>query len=200
MRREGQARHRRQRTATLLLVVGAHIVLVALLRGVLDGNGRRGVAEPPRVSIRWIPLPSMPPIMPSAPPEISRAPARSADGPRARAAAIDRTAEAAPAATAAAPVASTEPAASAPEAVPSLIDSEATRRAIRAIARAPSLSEQLARSRDEPYRPNVQERLGHAVKTAGKGDCLKGEYAGAGMGLLSLPFLAVAEARGDCAQ
>ena len=119
MRREGQARHRRQRTATLLLVVGAHIVLVALLRGVLDGNSRRGVA---------------------------------------------------------------------------------TRRAIRAIARAPSLSEQLARSRDEPHRPNVQERLGNAVKTAGKGDCLKGEYAGAGMGLLSLPFLAVAEARGDCAQ
>jgi hypothetical protein len=52
----------------------------------------------------------------------------------------------------------------------------------------------------EPARTTAQERLGNDVKAAGRGDCAKGEYAGAGMGLLSLPFLVAAAARGACAQ
>jgi hypothetical protein len=40
--------------------------------------------------------------------------------------------------------------------------------------------------------------LPQAVATSAKGDCLKGEYAGGGMGLLSLPFLALAAVRDAC--
>jgi hypothetical protein len=40
--------------------------------------------------------------------------------------------------------------------------------------------------------------LPRAVASSAKGDCLKGEYAGGGMGLLSLPFLALAVARDAC--
>lgn len=53
---------------------------------------------------------------------------------------------------------------------------------------------------DEPQHTNARERLGNDVKAAGKGDCVKGEYSGTGMGILSLPFLALAAARGACAQ
>ena len=93
-----------------------------------------------------------------------------------------------------------EPAASAESLAPSLLDTEATRRAIRASARTASLGDQLAQAREEPERPGAQARLANGVKAAGQGDCLKGEFAGAGMGLLSLPFLAIATAQGDCAK
>jgi hypothetical protein len=91
-------------------------------------------------------------------------------------------------------------AASADPTPPSLLDTEATRRAIRGSARAPSLGDRLARAHEEPDRVGAQGRLAEGVKAAGKGDCLKGEYAGAGMGLLSLPFFVIAEARGACAE
>jgi hypothetical protein len=91
-----------------------------------------------------------------------------------------------------------EPTSSAPDV--SLLDSEATRRAIRASARATSLTAEVARVGGEPARATAQERLGKEVKDAGRGDCAKGEYAGAGMGLLSLPFLVAAAARGECAR
>ncbi len=39
----------------------------------------------------------------------------------------------------------------------------------------------------------TQERLGQEMARGARGDCLKGEYAGSGMGLLSLPFWLVAE-------
>jgi hypothetical protein len=80
----------------------------------------------------------------------------------------------------------------------SLLDSEATRRALRQAARAPLLSERAAAAMGDgaPLRP--EERLGQQVQQAASGDCLKGEFAGAGMGLLSLPFWALAEARGKC--
>ncbi len=93
-----------------------------------------------------------------------------------------------------------EPAASSPIALSSLLDTAATRRAIRARAREPSLTEQIARTSGEPPRAGAPERLGSAAKAAGRGDCAKGDYAGAGMGLLSLPFLAVAVAGGQCAK
>lgn len=79
-----------------------------------------------------------------------------------------------------------------------LMTGDATRRAIREAARQPLLSERAAQATGQPFRRGA-ERLADAASAAGKGDCLKGEYAGGGMGLLSLPFLAVAAARGDCA-
>jgi hypothetical protein len=47
-------------------------------------------------------------------------------------------------------------------------------------------------------RADPTQQLLKAVAAAGKGDCLKGDYAGAGMGLLSAPFLAYAAAAGHC--
>ena len=93
-----------------------------------------------------------------------------------------------------------EASASAAVAAPALLDTEASRRAIRAGARTPSLSALAAAASDEPRPAGAQERLGDGVKAAGKGDCLRGEYAGAGMGILSLPFIALAAARGACGQ
>jgi hypothetical protein len=80
-----------------------------------------------------------------------------------------------------------------------LLDRPATRDAIRALARQQPLTEaaQLASSASAP-RPG--ERLGQAIKQAGKGHCAQGEYFGSGMGVLSLPFLVAALARDDCAQ
>jgi len=80
----------------------------------------------------------------------------------------------------------------------SLLDSETTRQAIRQAARAPLLSERaaLAMGDGAPLRP--EDKLGGQIMQSASGDCLKGEFAGAGMGLLSLPFWALAEARGKC--
>ena len=43
-----------------------------------------------------------------------------------------------------------------------------------------------------------RQALPDAVAASAKGDCLKGEYALGGMGLLSLPFLALAVATDAC--
>lgn len=80
-----------------------------------------------------------------------------------------------------------------------LMSGEATRRAIRESARQPLLSERAAQATAQPFHRGA-ERLADAASAAGKGDCLKGDAAGGGMGLLSLPFLALAAARGQCAR
>ena len=81
----------------------------------------------------------------------------------------------------------------------SLLDNDATRRAIRASARATSLVERAAAAREERAPVSGQERMAASVGSTAKGDCAKGEYLGAGMGLLSLPFLAAAALREQCA-
>lgn len=60
-------------------------------------------------------------------------------------------------------------------------------------ARRQALNDPRANSRPDP-----SQQLPNDVAAAGKGDCIKGDYAGAGMGLLSLPFLAYAAAAGNC--
>ena len=93
------------------------------------------------------------------------------------------------------------PDATRPEATGSLrlLDNEATRGALRDLARQPLLSERAAAATGQPLRSGAQ-RMAEAASAAGKGDCNKGEFAGSGAGLLSLPFLAAAVARGDCAR
>lgn len=86
----------------------------------------------------------------------------------------------------------------APAASGSLLDSEGTRRALRQAAREPLLSERAAAASEDPGRKTAQQRLSQSMSQAANGDCLKGEFAGGGMGLLSLPFWALAEARGKC--
>lgn len=155
-----------------------------------------------RVSLRLIPL---------APPSARQPPARPTAVPSTQAPAATRLRKPAPSVprdapepvathTAAAAAITPEPAASAPDTLPSLMDADATRRAIRDSARAPSLGDQLAQSREEPRRPGANDRLANGVHSAGKGDCMKGEYAGANMGILSLPFLAIALKAGHCAK
>ncbi len=107
------------------------------------------------------------------------------------------------------------PAASQPDL--GFLDNAATRQAIRAVARGDTLSshanalthedpgtELLAAdgshagmTRNLPPPPPAQ-LLAQNIAAAHKGDCLKGEYAGAGMQLLSVPFLIAAEAMGKC--
>lgn len=82
---------------------------------------------------------------------------------------------------------------------PTLLDSEATRRAIREAGRQPLLAERAAAATGLALVPK-DERLREDTAKAGKGDCMKGEYAGGGAGLLSLPALALAAATGACAK
>lgn len=80
-----------------------------------------------------------------------------------------------------------------------LMNGLATRQAVRQIGSRPLLAETAAQSQDTPLQRRDQA-LSQGVQQAGKGDCLKGEGAGGGMGLLSLPFLAAAALTGQCAR
>jgi hypothetical protein len=93
-------------------------------------------------------------------------------------------------------LAASQATAATPAATEPLLDSEATRRALRASARDPGLAARAGRFGAEPLSPDA--RLGAEVQRSAKGDCLKGEYLGGGMGLLSLPFLAAAALREQC--
>ena len=115
-------------------------------------------------------------------------------------------------------VAAAPPPASSPQADLSFLDSAATRQAIRAVARGDTLashgnaltheesgSELLAADgshqgmqRNLPAPPPAVA-LAQGIDAAHKGDCMKGQYLGGGMGLLSAPFLLAAEALGNCA-
>ena len=100
-----------------------------------------------------------------------------------------------PVAASAAPPA-TQAAASAPAG--GLLDTEASRRAIREAARQRSTGEMGAQATGEKAPVSDQDRMGQEIARGARGDCLKGEYAGSGMGLLSLPFWLMAELREKC--
>lgn len=84
--------------------------------------------------------------------------------------------------------------ASAAPAAPLDLDSPAVRRAIREAARSPSMADL------GDAAPGADRKLGASIASGARGDCLKGEYAGGGMGLLSLPFLAIAKLRDQCSR
>ena len=193
---------RRRGAIALLCVIALHIAIAWRLNAAIVGRPSRDArATPARVTMRLITPPATAaqratepvPILPSA------------IAPRGRAPPVARTPTlpGLEAPIAAAPTEATsrgELAASAAVTLPSLMDTDATRRAIRNSARRSAQPGHVAGADDEPHRASTQERLAAEIKAAGKGDCVKGEYLGAGMGLLSLPFLAVAAARGACAQ
>jgi hypothetical protein len=77
-------------------------------------------------------------------------------------------------------------------------DDEQIRRIVQMHAKQVPIGEQAALASQAPKKLSSTERLGNQIQGAATGDCLKGEFAGAGMGLLSLPFWAIAEARGKC--
>lgn len=193
-------RHARQRLAFALAVAMLHL---AWLSWWLQGDRRPG-AEPaaaPRVAVRLIASPLPPPAPPRdlarvSPPSRDSSARRRAVAPPARQPDAAPTAAPAPQAITAAVLPEPPASQAVAEPLPSLMDGEATRRAIRAAAHAPGLAAQAGRQGPALQTPDA--RLGAQVQRSAKGDCLKGEYFGGGMGLLSLPFLATAALREQC--
>jgi hypothetical protein len=185
----------RSRAVAAAVVVAAHLVL--LLAWLHDRVRGPGSVPPPRISVRLIAAP--PPARPVEPTVAS--PAREAlrRTPLAARSEVPRRDVISPQAITTQAIAP-EPAASqtatAAAATEPLLDSEATRRALRDSARDPGLAAQAGRIGNAPLTPD--ERLGAEVQKGARGDCLKGEYLGGGMGLLSLPFLAAAALREQC--
>lgn len=181
---------RQARPALLLLVLLIHSLLWLLLT-----QGGSPAPKPARqlISLRLQPLPRPAARPPPAAPRPAGIPQ-----PRAAVRTPPQTISslppvpdttAAPDALAASPSAASP--ASAP--LPSLLDSEATRRAVRQAALS---APEAAQAKSLPE--TTQQRLGQDIAKSADGDCLKGEFAGAGMGLLSAPFWLLAEARGKC--
>jgi len=194
---------RRLRVDWLLVLAGVaalHLLLLLLLQGVLrNPPARPWTEQAPTLRVRTLP-PA--PAAREAPPESIAAPAprpmRRAPPPTATAplqAALPVSAASAPE-LAAAPPGPASAAASAPAG--ELLDTEATRRAIREAARQHSTAEMGAMATDAKAPLSAQERMGQEIARGARGDCLKGEYAGSGMGLLSLPFWLIAEMRDKC--
>jgi len=186
----------------LAVVAALHLWLLMLLQGVLRSPPTRPFSEQaPVILVRTLPPPAAPREAPPEPPrEPAARPARSAPRAAASQAALPASAAIAPEAAAVPPDSS----AAAPAAVASaplpggLLDTDATRRAIREAARRPSTAEMGAMATDAEAPLSAQERMGQDIARGARGDCLKGEYAGAGMGLLSLPFWLIAEMRDKC--
>lgn len=174
---------------------------IVLLHGLLwvAHLPRQDLGRPsPRGSliVRLLPAPSTvkPPIaLPTRPPQRQAAPAK-LGAPQA---AADTTT--APAHIAPLPADSATPQAEAAAPSPGpLLHSEATRRAIHLATRAPLLSERAASATEAPDRETAHQRFGRDVARSAYGNCLKGEFPGAGGGLLSLPMFLIAEASGRC--
>jgi hypothetical protein len=187
----------------LAAVVALHLWLLMLLQDALRSPPLQPLpAQVPAMRVRMLPPP--PAVREAAPEPITAPAARPAR--RAPPAMVTAAPQAAlPASAAGAPEGATAPhgtssattaAASAPAG--DLLDSEATRRAIREAARQPSTREMGAMATDAEAPLSAQERMGQEIARGARGDCLKGEYAGAGMGLLSLPFWLIAELRDKC--
>lgn len=184
--------------AIALCVVALHVLVAWGLRSALKSTPPPTASQPPLVMVQIRP-PSPAPAQSAVPtPRPAQEPARRRDRTRRD----DAATEAVPAA-ALPPVAEAPAAAAAPQAASSgpagsVLDTEATRRAIRDLARQRSVGELGAQAIGEPAAASAQERLGQEIARGARGDCLKGEYAGSGMGLLSLPFWLIAEMRDKC--
>jgi hypothetical protein len=198
-------RDARRRTGRSSWVAAALVLLVHALLWLLFDTSQRVAASRPStelIRLRLIAEPARPQARPQArtdpgPPAQARLRMQvpsSAPSPVPSVAAPVPPGE--PLAAAAATAASAAPqvdtaAAQAPAPRATLLDNEATRRAVLQAARdAPLTAAAPAET--------ASQRLGRKLSENADGDCLKGEYAGAGMGLLSAPFWLLAEARGKC--
>lgn len=158
-------------------------------------------SHPRPVLVRWFEAPApAPQATPPQPAPATSRPAPAARTPRARAVApapIRGAAQEPPRETVAAQAAPPASAASAGgQPAESILDSAATRHAIVDAARAPSLANLPGTTPAE----GRTQRLRSAIAAGARGDCDKGDFAGGGMGLLSVPFWAVAKLRGDCSK
>lgn len=100
-----------------------------------------------------------------------------------------------------APAAPSEPQqAASPSPAPLILNSDATRRALRDVARNRSFADRANQDIQGPARSAFESKMGSGVAGAAHGDCMKGQFKGSNMGLLSLPALALAAANGECAR
>jgi hypothetical protein len=221
------ARRRRWSASRIAAALALHLLVLAGLRLAIDqvrmparGADRSTTlimvalhaAPPPALHALPLPRPAraQPAAATRADTPVPREPERVLPRPR------EPEAQAITLPTPAPAVAAATPPASAPPDL-KFLDNAATRQAIRSVARGDTLasagnalthedtgSELLAADgshagtqRNLPPPPPA-EALARGIDAAHKGDCSKGDYAGGGMGLLSLPFLVAAEALGNC--
>ncbi|WP_336695257.1 hypothetical protein [Delftia acidovorans] len=210
----------RGRLATgLLLSLLMHGVL--LWQGLAPDIQRPDTARPgvPRLQLVWVetpaPTPEPAPVRASHAPYPLPAAARPepASAPRPvrqpQGAAVAPPSRPIPAATDARAATTEPPASAAPAPAPAdnaaipgtersaramgrLLDSAAGRQAVQAAARQGQAALQTPVQREDP--------LASAMREAAHGDCMKGEFKGGGMGLLSLPMLAAAALKGECSR
>lgn len=198
--------------AGLLLSLLLHGAL--LWQGLAPEIGRPGTgqAEAHRLQVVWVeaptPAPSPAPAVarpgpapapnPSPRPKPTRRPDTAAVAPPSRqgAGAAKATEQAATAAAPQAPVpadtAAVPDTARSARAMGRLLDSAAGREAVQSAARQGLVRPQIHAQREDP--------LASGMREAAQGDCMKGEFKGGGMGLLSLPMLAAAALKGECSR
>ncbi len=184
----------------LIAVAGLHLLLLMLLQGQLrHTDGRAAPAQAPLVLVRIQPPAPQPPeaAPPAREPAVAQPPRRpTPTRSSAEPASSQAVVAAEPASAASAALPSAQAAASA--AAGGLLETEASRRAIREAARQRSTSEMGAATTDEQAPLSELDKTGQAIARGARGDCLKGEFAGSGMGLFSLPFWLLAEMREKC--
>ena len=198
--------------AGLLLSLLLHGAL--LWQGLAPEIGRPGTgqAEAHRLQVVWVeaptPAPSPAPAVarpgpapapnPAPRPKPARRPDTAAVAPPSRqgAGAAKATEQAATAAAPQAPVpadtAAVPDTARSARAMGRLLDSAAGREAVQSAARQGLVRPQIHAQREDP--------LASGMREAAQGDCMKGEFKGGGMGLLSLPMLAAAALKGECSR
>ncbi|MDX4952682.1 hypothetical protein [Delftia acidovorans] len=197
----------------LRLIAG--LLLSLLLHGALLWQGLApdiarpgtGQAEAHRLQVVWVetptPAPSPAPAAarPGPAPAPRHKPARRPDTaavapPSRQSAGATKATEQAATAAAQAPVlADTEAVpdtARSARAMGRLLDSAAGREAVQSAARQGLVRPQIPAQREAP--------LASGMREAAQGDCMKGEFKGGGMGLLSLPMLAAAALKGECSR
>jgi len=207
------------------IAIGAVLLLHVALVGWLQHAWHRADAhrEQPRSTVRMVTI-QLPPLPKTATNQARAAPSARVEAKRTRPdpeVSPARTATEAPAATrSTARVVVPTPEVAPPEEAPrstivvaaptpasgasgptgrDLLYGAATQHAVRQAAKGqPLLSERADQASLAPEKIDASTKLGKEMMKGATGDCLKGEFAGGGAGLLSLPFWVLAEARGKC--
>ena len=183
-----------------VLVVGFHLILfggwIFATRFASGPEASVQPVVPPTVALLWPvqPRPAIDGVAPS--PRAAQVPVRVSSRAEVHPAAPEPPRRLAQDPPAVAPVsAHPEAPASAPR---SLLDADASRRAIRAASGELSLPERARRDLQRDAMRESKTALARGIAQAAKPDCLRGEYPNNDMGLLSLPFYLAAEFSGAC--
>ena len=218
-------RRRRWSASRIAAALALHLLVLAGLKLTIDRVQMPGRGAERETTLITVALHAAPPpalhALPLPRPTHAQPPvATHADAPVPRERALPRPREVEPQAiTLPAPpsaVAAATPPASAPADL-GFLDNAATRQAIRNVAHGDTLASaantltheevgselvaadgtHVGMQRNLPPPPPAVA-LARGIDAAHKGDCSKGDFAGGGMGLISLPFLVAAEALGNC--